>query len=210
MSRRSYHHRMRAPATLAATLFITLLAPVRAADVDAVIQAGHQGRPESCAPLHVKACNLGTRLGDQLERRWTVVVADSATAALRRRGFTVQRRPADYSAHDTARTAVFVHFDGSAPACASGASVGFPPGSDLAFAHTWEARYRRVFPFRFKGENITTNESEYYGFRKVDAPRKLLIEFGELTCPEQERWMQPRLQQLGVDLADFLAAELRS
>ena len=65
------------------------------------------------------------------------------------------------------------------------------------------------FPFRFVGENITTNESRYYGFRKVDAPRKLLIEFGELTCPAQAAWLRPRLHELGVFLGRFLIAELR-
>ena len=60
------------------------------------------------------------------------------------------------------------------------------------------AAYRAFFPFRFVGENISTNESHYYGFRKVDAPRKMLIEYGELTCPAQAAWLRPRLPTLGV------------
>jgi hypothetical protein len=193
-------------------LVVALVLPpaVRAADVDVVIQAGHQGRPASCVALAVRACNLGTGLGAQRERDWTPRVADVAADILRRDGLTVARRPADYREHDRARAAVFLHFDGSVPACASGASVGFPPGTEPGYVKAWENRYRPLFPFRFAGENITKNESNYYGFRKVDTPGKsLLIEFGEMTCPAQERWLAPRLHALGVDLADFLRASVR-
>ena len=200
---------MRAPAFVLAAQLLTL-GPASADVVDVVVQAGHQGRPQSCAPLHVKACNLGTGLGAQLERNWTPIVADAAAAALREDGFRVKRRPADYADRDQARAAVFVHFDGSAPACRSGASVGFPAPADAAFARRWEDRYRAWFPYRFAGENITPNESGYYGYRKVDAPgRTLLIEFGEMTCPLQERWMEPRLRAMGVEVARFISAELR-
>jgi hypothetical protein len=192
-----------------AALFATLR-PAWADHVDVVVQAGHQGRPQSCAALRVSACNLGTAFGAQLERNWTPIVADAAAAALRRDGFTVKRRPADYAAHDRARAAVFLHFDGSAPACRSGASVGFPAAIDARFAHAWEDRYRAVFPFHFAGENISRNEAQYYGFRKVDAPGKtMLIEFGEMTCAVQERWMAPRLHELGIEVARFISAELR-
>jgi hypothetical protein len=200
---------MRAPAiVLAAQLLMPQ--PARADVVDVVVQAGHQGRPQSCAALAVKACNLGTGWGTQLERDWTPVVADAAAAVLRRDGFTVKRRPADYAGRDRARAAVFLHFDGSAPACRSGASVGFPAATDARFARGWEERYRTWFPYRFAGENISSNEAHYYGFRKVDAPgRTLLIEFGEMTCPAQERWLAPRLRALGVNIARFIGAELR-
>jgi hypothetical protein len=201
---------MRAPAILLVALIATL-APARADTVDVVVQAGHQGRPGSCARLHVAACNLGTGLGAQRERDWTPIVADAAARELRRDGYRVARRPADYREHDRARAAVFLHFDGSSPACRSGASVGFPASTSRAFVRAWEDRYRPRFPFRFAGENITRNESQYYGFRKVDTPgRSLLIEFGEMTCVDQERWMAPRLRSLGHDVAAFVDAELRS
>ncbi len=182
-----------------------------AADVDVVVQAGHAGRPASCAALHVVHCNLGAGSGAASERVWTVIVADAAARALRRDGWRVARRPADYREHDTARAAVFVHFDGSAPPCRSGASVGFPRGTSTQFVDAWEHRYRAVFPFRFVGENFTSNEAQYYGFRKVDAPGKsMLIEFGEITCPAQARWLAPRLRHLGELLATFLDAQLRA
>ena len=125
---------MRLPAQLGLVVAtLTLWSSAACADnVDVVVQAGHQGRPASCAPMHVRACNLGASSGDVLERDWTPVVADAAAAALRSRGFTVLRRPADWEGSDSARAAVFIHFDGATP-CASGASVGFPDGTNRAF-----------------------------------------------------------------------------
>ena len=191
----------------ALALVAALAAPAGAATVDVVVQAGHEGRPASCARFHVAACNMGASSGTDAEIAWTPVVADAATATLRAAGLRVARRPADYAEHDVARAAVFLHFDGASP-CASGASVGFPPALGGAFAARWERAYRSWFPYRFVGENISTNESRYYGFRKVDAPRKLVIEFGELSCPAQAAWLRPRLHDLGVFLARFLIAEL--
>ncbi|HZO95194.1 MAG TPA: hypothetical protein VFB22_15720 [Candidatus Baltobacteraceae bacterium] len=202
---------MRLPATASVLASLALfLGPLAAgADQgDILIQAGHQGRPQSCAPLHVRACNLGTSGGGALEREWTPIVADEAARVLRDAGYTVLRRPADYAGRDVARAAVFLHFDGSAKACGSGASVGFPPSTNRTFVDAWETQYRALFPYRFVGENFTRNESEYYGFRKVDAPDKLLIEFGEMTCPEQLAWMRPRLRELGDRLARFLMQQV--
>jgi len=204
---------MRSPAALlATTLFIALTVtralPARAEQTDVVLQAGHQGRPASCAPLHVKKCNLGAGSPLGSERDWTPVVADAAARTLRADGFAVVRRPADYAAHDRARFAAFIHFDGAIPACASGASAGFPLGTSPALAERWRDFYAPRVPFAFRGLNITTNESGYYGFRKVDAPKKLLIEFGELSCPAQAAWMKPRLGALGVLLAHFIERDL--
>ena len=172
-----------------------------------LVQAGHEGRPASCAPHHVKACNLGTGAAGASERTWTPIVADEATRVLREHGYTVLRRPADYDGRDVVKAAVFLHFDG-APACASGASVGFPDTTSRAFVTAWETRYRAWFPFRFVGENFTKNEHEYYGFRRVDAPQKMLIEFGEMTCPAQFAWMAPRLRERGAQLAAFLMEQV--
>ncbi len=181
---------------------------VRADDADVVVQAGHEGRPASCAPLHVKACNLGTAADGIRELDWTPVVADEAARELRAHGYTVIRRPADYAEHDTARAAVFLHFDGSVTRCASGASVGFPDTTSRAFVDAWENRYLAWFPFRFVGENFTEGERGYYGYRKVDAPDKLLIEFGEMTCPAQFDWMRRRLVRLGDAVAAFVMERL--
>jgi hypothetical protein len=182
----------------------------RADDVDVVVQAGHQGRPASCAPNHVHACNIGASSADGNEREivWTPIVADAAAAALRAAGYRVARRPADYPAHDRARVFLAVHFDGSEAPCASGTSVGFPATTSPAFVAMWRSRYDRTFPFKDVGTNISTNEEHYYGFRKADAPQKLLIEYGEITCPAQVAWLRPRLHELGTMTARFVAGWL--
>jgi hypothetical protein len=189
-------------------LLLALAAPARAASVDVVVQAGHEGRPASCAPNHVHSCNIGTSSPAGREIQWTPIIADAIAANLRAAGLRVARRPADYPEHDTARVAVYVHLDGSESPCASGASAGFPASTPHAFVQAWERAYGRFFPFRFAGENISTNESNYYGFRKVTAPDKMLIEYGELTCPAQAAWLKPRLRELGAFTARFIRAEL--
>jgi hypothetical protein len=204
-----YRRVMRLPAFLALFAALLLLAPVRAIaeDGDVLVQAGHEGRPASCGLVPGRACNLGAAAQGARERDWTVVVADEATRVLREHGYTVLRRPADYLGRDTVRAAVFLHFDGAQP-CASGASVGFPATTSRAFVEAWEASYKPWFPFRFVGENFTENERKYYGFRSVDAPEKLLIEFGEMSCPAQFAWMRPRLRDMGDRLAAFLMEQV--
>jgi hypothetical protein len=199
---------IRSVAAVAAMLF-GLALPAGAEVVDVVVQAGHEGRPASCAPNHVHACNLGTSSAAGREIDWTPVIADAATATLRAAGLRVARRPADYPQHDTARVAIYIHIDGSDPPCLSGASDGFPPSTPHGFVAAWERAYRATFPYRFVGENISSNELHYYGFRKVDAPDKLLIEYGEMTCPAQAAWLAPRLRQLGVFTARFVIGQLR-
>lgn len=193
--------------TVAMALAVT--AQARAEAVDVVVQAGHEGRPASCAPNHVRACNLGASSPAGREILWTPVVADAVAATLRAAGLRVARRPADYPQHDTAQVAIFIHFDGAVPPCASGASIGFPPSTSRKFIAAWERAYRRYFPFRFAGENISSGEEHYYDFRKVDAPQKMLIEYGELTCPAQAAWLRPRLRELGVFTARFILGQLR-
>ena len=199
--------RLPAPVALLVCILLASTAFARADQGDVLVQAGHEGRPESCAVHHVKACNLGAAAPGARERDWTVVVADEATRVLRGAGYVVLRRPADYAGRDSARAAVFLHFDGASP-CASGASVGFPETTSRDFVDAWETRYRAWFPYRFVGENFTENEHRYYGFRKVDAPEKLLIEFGELSCPAQRAWMESRLREMGEQLAAFLRERL--
>lgn len=194
--------------TVVAWALLGWCAPAGADTVDVVIQAGHQGRPASCAPNHVHACNIGASNGSDREIAWTPIVADAATAALRAAGYRVARRPADYPEHDTARIFIAIHFDGSDPACSSGTSVGFPATTPHAFVAAWEQTYRPLFPFRFVGENISTNEEHYYGFRKVDAPLKMLVEYGEITCPAQAAWLRPRLRELGTLTAKFALEQL--
>ena len=83
------------------------------------------------------------------------------------------------------KAAVFLHFDGNDTPCTTGASVGYPDGSQQA-ADGWIALYRRFFPFAVQPDNFTDHLKHYYGYKHVEASNgKFLIEFGEMSCPPQ-------------------------
>lgn len=186
----------------ALTLAALLSQPQR---YDVLISAGHEGRPASCA--HFKhTCNLGT----EGERRFNPIVADAATAVLRGRGFTVAREPADFAGAYDVKAAIFIHFDGIAKPCTSGASIGYHTEASKPAADLWRKEYGAVFPFRFMPDNFTRNLSDYYGFRQVHAQDgALVLELGELTCPQQRAWLTPRLQWEGEFIANFVTQLLR-
>jgi hypothetical protein len=181
-------------------MFALLLAAALSADV--LISAGHEGRPESCARFPQHHCNLGAAG----ERSWTPIVADAATRILRRHGVSVVRLPADFDGTYSVGAAAFLHFDGSAPPCESGASIGYHTAASLPAARAWRRLYGPVFPFRFQPDNFTTSLHDYYGFRQVDAADgALVLELGEITCPAQHAWLAQHLQWEGAVLAHFLS-----
>lgn len=169
---------------------------------DVLISAGHEGRPASCAHFPQHHCNLGA----QGERAWTPVVADAATQILRQHGVTVARRPADFAGKYRVRAAVFIHFDGSDPPCGSTASIGYAPKSGAAAAAAWRSLYGSYWPYGFQPDNFTASLREYYGYRQVDASdASMVLELGEITCPTQHAWLEPRLHWEGALLAYFLS-----
>lgn len=169
---------------------------------DVLISAGHEGRPASCQHFPQHKCNLGAAG----ERTWTPIVADAAARVLREHGLRVARLPADFDGKYHVKAAVFIHFDGSAPPCQSGASIGYHRAADAAAADAWRRLYSRYFPFRFQPDNFTASLHDYYGFRQVDAGESnLVLELGEITCPEQHAWLAPRLQWEGELIAYFLS-----
>lgn len=169
---------------------------------DVLISAGHEGRPASCAHFPTHKCNLGA----QGERQWNPVVADAATRILREHGVTVARLPADFEGSYSVDAAIFIHFDGSDPPCASGASIGYHSDGDRSAAAAWRELYAGYFPFRFQPDNFTTNLRDYYGFRQVEArDGSLVLELGEITCPAQREWLAPRLQWEGALVAYFVS-----
>jgi hypothetical protein len=169
---------------------------------DILISAGHEGRPASCPHFPQHRCNLGAAG----ERSWTPIVADAAARVLREHGLSVARLPADFDGTYHVKAAVFIHFDGSAPACESGASIGYHPAADAAAAEAWRRLYWRYFPFRFQPDNFTTSLRDYYGFRQVNADDgSLVLELGEITCPAQHAWLAPRLRWEGDLIAYFLS-----
>jgi hypothetical protein len=168
---------------------------------DALISAGHEGRPASCIRFPKRHCNLGA----SGERQWTPIVADEVARALRADGFTVAREPADFDGTFEVKAAAFIHFDGNDRPCSTGASIGYHDSSSSAAARLWRGVYARYFPFRFMNDNFTDNLRDYYGFRQVHASAgALVIELGEITCPAQRQWLAPRLKWEGDLIAYVL------
>jgi hypothetical protein len=169
---------------------------------DVLVSAGHEGRPASCPRFPQHACNLGAAG----ERAWTPIVADAATKTLRAHGVSVARLPADFDGTYDVSAAVFIHFDGSTHPCSSGASIGYHRARDAAVARTWHYLYATYFPFHFEPDNFTLSLRNYYAFRQVDASKgALVLELGEITCPAQRAWLDPRLQWEGALIAHFLS-----
>ncbi|HEY6327137.1 MAG TPA: hypothetical protein VIW73_11560 [Candidatus Cybelea sp.] len=169
---------------------------------DVLISAGHEGRPASCARFPKHRCNLGA----SGEREWTPVVADAATEILRHHGVTVARLPADFDGDYRVDAALFIHFDGSDPPCRSGASIGYAHKRDAHAAVEWRKLYGSEWPYAFQPDNFTENLSEYYAFEQVHARMgSLVIELGEITCPQQRAWLAPRLRWEGAMLAYFVS-----
>jgi hypothetical protein len=169
---------------------------------DVLISAGHEGRPESCARYPKRACNLGTAG----ERTWNPIVADEATHVLRAHGVSVAREPADFDGSYAVGAAIFIHFDGSEKPCSSGASIGFHEDRFAPVARRWRELYSSYFPFNFEPDDFTSNLRNYYGFRQVDArDGALVLELGELTCPAQRAWLEPRLRFDGDLIAYFVS-----
>jgi hypothetical protein len=180
-------------------------APASAADV--LIQAGHEGRPD-CEREPASLCNNTGAAAPPGEITWTPIVANEAARILTAAGVSVNRAPAYLPGVQRARLAVFLHFDGAEAACSTGASVGYPPGSQRAAA-AWKALYQTYFPFAFQPDNFTDHLAHYYGFHHVDASDgKVLIEFGEMSCPAQHVWLAKRLQFLGALVAYYVSRQL--
>jgi len=173
---------------------------------DALISAGHEGRPASCARFPKHKCNLGAAG----EREWTPIVADEAARALRAQGFSVAREPADFDGRFDVKAAIFIHFDGSDQPCSTGASIGYHDPGSAAAAKLWRDLYSRYFPYRFMTDNFTNNLRDYYGFRQVHASAgALVLELGEVTCPAERTWLASRLQWEGDFIAHFVSLLIR-
>jgi hypothetical protein len=125
---------------------------------------------------------------------------------LRAHGLSVARLSADFDGRYDTGAAVFIHFDGSAVPCSSGASIGYHRPADARAAEQWRALYRQYIPFGFRPDNFTVGLRDYYAFRQVDARNgALVLELGELTCPAQRAWLAPRLRWEGDLVAYYLS-----
>ncbi|MCK5809582.1 MAG: N-acetylmuramoyl-L-alanine amidase [Cocleimonas sp.] len=167
---------------------------------DVYIQAGHEGR---------RVGNTGAVSSYGREVDWTIRVADEATRILRQAGVSVIRAPADQKRESVVRLALSIHFDGARRACSTGASIGLNNPSDKSAARAWKRIYREVFPFKWMPDNFSKNLKYYYNYRYTStSDAELVLELGEMSCPEQARWMKSRLKKLGALVAYFAAQRI--
>lgn len=161
-------------------------------DADFLIQAGHQGGRRNSGSGSVAST------GTTGEQALTPVVANKAADLLRAAGYSVIREDAFYDKKYSVKVAVALHFDGSGTPCSSGASIGYPAGvpagSNKPTADLWRDAYGLFFPFKWMPDNFTAALRGYYGYAYTSTDiAEFLIEFGELTCPEQREWLLARV-----------------
>lgn len=148
---------------------------------------------------------------------WTSAVADEATSALRGSGLVVIRAANLAGKHMRVRDAVFVQFGSSVRPCSTTAGVGYPDSAygwmngakSKRAARVWRGLYARRFPYGLERDNFTDELRQYDGFRHVTvADAALVIDGGEITCPQQHAWLQNRLQWEGDLIAYFVSVRV--
>jgi hypothetical protein len=175
-------------------------------DADVLIQAGHEGKKRNKGSG--TTASVGASGIAQPEHQMTPKVANAAEKVLKDHGVSVIRANGVFPQAFEVKLGLALHFDGSPSKCGSGASVGYPPGnpvgSNKPTADLWKQIYGEFWPFRFMKDNFTPNLSGYYGYRFMKTSiAEMLIEFGEVSCPKQDEWLQPRLDWLGGVVAHF-------
>lgn len=173
-----------------------------------IIQAGHVNTPDN---------RTGASGSHGEERVWNRIVRDEAAQILEQHGVDViatdasWKRAAPGKLLFKGKLAVFLHFDGDKEDHKTeGASVGYPSGSaNSALGAAWKSLYARYWPYQWKDDNYSTNESGYYGYRHIQAQHgQIVIEFGDNEDEQQSAWLAPRLKWLGALLAYFLDQQL--
>jgi hypothetical protein len=168
-------------------------------DADFLIQAGHQGGVRNSGSGTAPSRGTSGLPGDQDDEiNLTWRVADKAALLLIDAGYSVIREDAYFDKTYDVKVFVALHFDGSGTPCSSGASLGYPAGSPAGSnkptADLWREAYAPYFPFKWMPDNFTAALKGYYGYGRVNTSiAEFLIEFGELTCPEQNAWLFDRV-----------------
>ena len=177
---------------------ISTFRPVERAEI--YIQAGHEGRTSGAT---------GTQSIYGREIDWTPVVADEATRILREAGISVIRSDADQREFCVVDLALSIHFDGCEQGCATGASIGYDDPTDQPAAIAWKQFYSQYFKFKWQPDNFTKNLRQYYNFKyTITSDAELVLEMGDLTCPEQAVWLKDHLKELGHLVAYFAAERI--
>lgn len=164
------------------------------------IQAGHEGRVRG-------ATGTVSSYGKEID--WTPIVADEATRILREAGISVLRCNADHRKLCVVDLALSIHFDGNAHACSTGASIGYDDPTDQPAAIAWKDFYSKYFRFEWKPDNFTPNLKNYYNYKyTLTRDAELVLELGDLTCPQQAHWLRANLKNLGHIVAYFAAQRI--
>lgn len=186
---------------LIALFFVIMLFNQPIVNTTVLIQEGHVGRIKG---------NTGSCCGALHEVKWNKHVGKIVEQKLQDEQIEVVRVGAKIPVSNVV-IAVAIHFDGAEKNCTTGASIGYDKGFEAQeMAQRWRKAYGSFFPFKWHEDNFTENLSEYYGFRRVHAKKGFLVlELGELTCKEQTEWLEPRLNDIGERIADFIIKELK-
>jgi len=137
------------------------------------------------------------------EREHIQQLAPFVEQALKEAGYSVRIVPASFEA-TSCDAFLALHCDGGADPKASGFSVGYPKGESIELALQIAAAYHARCPLPFRGFNITTNMSRYYGYRLVKSPGKALLELGFITNPKEKEWLQGHKQVAAAAIRDGL------
>jgi Fungal chitosanase of glycosyl hydrolase group 75 len=193
---------------LSTTLATAAASGVRIQTADIFIQAGHVNTPD-------RMTGASGPFGE--ERVWTRLVRDEAVRILSSYGLNVLPTDASWKLAPRGellfrtKIAVYLHFDGDKEDHhTEGASIGYPAGkNNQEAADAWRQLYSRYWPYQWKADNYSTNESGYYGFSHVEASiGQFLVEFGDNEDLTQAGWLSPRLKWLAALLAYYLANQV--
>lgn len=150
---------------------------------DVVIQLGHCYRTSGFT---------GTSGHRGTEQEFVSQVGKKMAELLTLRGYDAITVLADQRPLPRANVFVALHQDGSVNSSARGASVGYPPNdrSGREIAQIWKAHYTKAgWPSGFRPDNYTKALKTYYGFRRIHADAKFLIEHGFATNVTDANWM---------------------
>lgn len=154
--------------------------------IEVIVQLGHCYRTRG---------STGTSGHRGTEQEFVSLVGHAMKSFLHTRGVTCETVLADERIPDC-EVFVALHQDGSTNIAARGASVGYPTSNNNSarLGATWKAMYQLAgWPSGFRPDNYTSALSGYYGFRRVNATTKLLIEHGFATNRSDEDWMWDRI-----------------
>jgi len=159
------------------------------AEFDATIQMGHVPRTRGAT---------GTSGWGHTEQEFTRALGNRMASHFQAHGYRVSLVGAD-EAMSSSRVFVALHQDGSINSSARGASVGYPMASaNQRLASIWKAHYARIgWPGGFRPDNYTRGLRNYYGYRRITADAKFLIEHGFATNRSDQEWMWANLDKIG-------------